>query len=74
MGKVLAILLGLVAMAGGVYLVAAVWWVQFKTVVFGFIPPILFFGGLIAFIAGLSSLKDSSKAAEIEEEKEEKEE
>ncbi len=74
MGKVLAILLGLIAMAGGVYLVAAVWWVPFKTVVFGFIPPILFFGGLIAFIAGLSSLKDSSKAAEIEEEKEDKEE
>ena len=73
MGKVLAILLGLVAMAGGVFLVAAVWWIQFKTVVFGFIPPILFFGGLIAFIAGLSSLRDSSKAAEIEEEQQDKE-
>ena len=67
MGKLLAILLGLAAMAGGVYLVIDVWWVQFITVVKGFIPPILFFGGLIAFIAGISSLKDSSKVSDVED-------
>lgn len=61
MGKVLAILLGLGAMAGGVYLVVAVWWVEFRDLIFGCIPPILFLGGLIAFVAGFSSLKDSSQ-------------
>lgn len=72
MGKVLSILLGLIAMAGGIYLVVAVWWIQFKNLVFGFIPPILFFGGLIAFIAGISSLKNSAKSDEtVEEQKEE---
>jgi hypothetical protein len=76
MGKVVVILCGLIAMAGGVILVAFVWWNQFKHLVFGSIPPILFLGGLIAFIAGISSLKDSirSKKAEAEQPEEEKKE
>lgn len=74
MGKVLAILLGLGAMAGGVYLVAAVWWVEFRDLIFGCIPPILFLGGLIAFVAGLSSFKDSvqDKDEEFDVQEEEK--
>jgi hypothetical protein len=47
MGKALAILAGLIAMAAGVYLVILVWPQQFIDLVFGCIPPILFFGGLI---------------------------
>jgi len=73
MGKYLAIIGGLIAMAAGIILVAFVWWHQFIALVFGFIPPILFFGGLIALIAGISSIKDAMRTKKLEEEtKEEK--
>ena len=42
MGKFLAILFGLIAVAGGAWLAVAVWWQEFYELVFGFIPPILF--------------------------------
>lgn len=71
MGKFLAILLGLVAMAGGVYLAIFVWWREFYELVFGMIPPILFFFGLIAFIAGISSIKDSIRTKKLGEETQE---
>lgn len=73
MGKVLAILGGLIAMAGGVVLVILVWWEEFYELVFGCIPPVLFFGGLIAFIAGISSIKDAMRTKKLEEETEEEE-
>jgi len=73
MGKFLAIVGGLIAMAGGVLLVALCWWPAFKTLVLGAIPPVLFFGGLIALIAGISSLKDAARTKKLEAEaKEEK--
>ena len=68
MGKALAIVGGLIAMAGGVVLVIFVWWREFYELVFGFIPPILFFGGLIALIAGISSIKDAIRTKRLEEE------
>jgi hypothetical protein len=68
MGKYLAILGGLIAIVGGIVLVAFVWWAPFKMVVFGFIPPVLFFGGLIALIAGISSIKDAARTKKLEEE------
>ena len=68
MGKFLAILGGLAAMAGGILLVLFVWRREFYELVFGCIPPILFFGGLIALIAGISSIKDAKRARELEEE------
>jgi hypothetical protein len=68
MGKFLAIIGGLIAMVGGVLLVAFVWWIPFKMLVEGFIPPILFFGGLIALIAGLSSIKDAQRTKQLEAE------
>lgn len=75
MGKVLAIIGGLIAMAGGLYLVIAIWPEQFIALVFGCIPPILFFGGLIAVIAGISGIKDSIRTKKLEKEaKEEKKE
>jgi len=73
MGKVLAILGGLIAMAGGVVLVIFVWPQEFYELVFGCIPPVLFFGGLIAFIAGISSIKDAKRTKKLEEETEEEE-
>jgi len=75
MGKYLAIIGGLIAMVGGVILaLPKIWWFYFKAVVLGFIPPVLFFGGLIALIAGISSIKDAARTKKLEEEtkKEEK--
>ena len=74
MGKYLAVLGGLVAMAAGLVLVIFVWWREFYQLVFGFIPPVLFFGGLIALIAGISSIKDAQRTKKLEEETSEKKE
>lgn len=68
MGKYLAILVGLVAMAAGFLLAVFVWWREFYELIFGCIPPILFFGGLIAMIAGISSIKDAMRTKSLEEE------
>jgi len=73
MGKYLAIIGGLIAMVGGILLLVLKWWVYFKALVLGAIPPVLFFGGLIALIAGVSSIKDAARTKKLEEEtKEEK--
>ncbi|MGQ9673394.1 MAG: hypothetical protein ACUVV5_09715 [Candidatus Aminicenantales bacterium] len=68
MGKYLAIIGGLIAMAAGLILVIFVWWREFYELVFGCIPPVLFFGGLIALIAGISSIKDAIRTKKLEEE------
>ncbi len=68
MGKYLAVLGGLIAMAAGLILVVFVWWKDFIHLVFGFIPPILFLSGLIALIAGISSFKDAQRTKKLEEE------
>ena len=68
MGKMFAILIGLVMMVGGLYLAISVWWEEFYELVFGSIPPILFFIGLIAFIAGISSIKDAKRAKSLDAE------
>ena len=72
MGKFLAVFGGLIAMAAGLVLVIFAWWREFYQLVFGFIPPVLFFGGLIALIAGISSIKDAQRTKKIEEETSEK--
>ncbi len=71
MGKVMAVLLGLVAMAGGVFLIMFFWGPLVLNLILACIPLILLFGGLIAFIAGISSLKDAARAKNLEEETEE---
>jgi len=68
MGKYLAIFFGIIAMLASLYLVIFVWWREFYELVFGFIPPILLFGGLIAIIAGISSIKDSIRQKKLEAE------
>lgn len=67
----MAIFLGLIAMVGGVLLVIFVWWREFIDLVFGCIPPLLFFGGFIALIAGISSIKDAKRTKKLEMEMEE---
>ena len=73
MGKALAILGGLIAMVGGAALAVFVWRQEFIELIFGCIPPILFFGGLIALIAGISSIKDAKRTKKLEEETQEEE-
>jgi hypothetical protein len=71
MGKALAILGGLIAIVGGTALAVFVWRQEFIELIFGCIPPILFFGGLIALIAGISSIKDAKRTKKLEEETQE---
>jgi Na+/H+-dicarboxylate symporter len=68
MGKLFAIICGLILMAGGVWLAIFVWWKEFRELVSGSIPPLLFFIGLIAFIAGISSIKDAQRTKKLQEE------
>ena len=68
MGKYLAIFGGLAAIVGGVVLGALVWWPYFSAIIKGCIPPFLFFGGLIALIAGVSSIKDAQRTKKLEAE------
>ena len=71
MGKVLAIIIGLIAMAGGVVLAVFVWWREFYELIFGFIPPILFFAGFIALVAGITGIKDAIRTKKLEEQEKE---
>ncbi len=74
MGKIVAVIGGLIAMAGGVLLVAFVWWREFYELIFGCVPPLLFFGGLISLVAGISSIRDAMRTKKLEEETKEEEE
>lgn len=73
MGKFIAIVGGLIVMAGGILLAIFVWWQEFYELVFGVIPPLLFLIGLIALIAGISSIKDAKRTKKLEEETPEEE-
>lgn len=68
MGKYAVIIGGLIAMAGGIYLAIFLWWREFYELIFGSIPPLLFLLGLIALIAGISSIKDKNRIKKLEEE------
>lgn len=68
MGKYVAIIGGLIAMAGSIYLAIFLWWREFYELIFGSIPPLLFLLGLIALIAGVSSIKDKKRIKKLEEE------
>ena len=68
MGKLIVIICGLIMMAGGFYLAVFVWWREFYELVFGSIPILLFFVGFIAFIAGISSIKDAMRAKSLDKE------
>ena len=74
MGKYIAVLGGLIAMAGGLALiiVSGAFRHAFVALVEGFIPPVLFFGGVIGLIAGISSIKDAQRTKKLEQETGEK--
>ncbi|MGD9347377.1 MAG: hypothetical protein PVH84_16035 [Candidatus Aminicenantes bacterium] len=68
MGKLFAIICGVILMAGSVWLAVFVWWKEFRELVLGSVPPILFLVGLIVFIAGISSIKDAKRIKKLQEE------
>ena len=70
MGKFIAVIGGLAAMAGGLALVifSHLFRSALYNLILGFIPPILFFGGFIGLIAGISSIKDAARTKKLEEE------
>jgi hypothetical protein len=70
----IALILGLIAAAVGIFLFAGgpTWGPEFLTVLKGCIPPALIVGGIVAVVAGISSIKD--KIAEKKAAKETKEE
>ncbi len=72
-----ALILGVIAALVGIFfftgtLFGITWGAPFLTVLKGFIPPVLVLGGIIAIVAGISSIKD--KMAEKKTVKEKKEE
>ena len=74
MGKFIAVIGGLAAMASGLALI--IFSPFFRSALYhlilGFIPPILFFGGFIGLIAGISSIKDAKRTKKLEQETEPK--
>ena len=54
----LAVIVGLIFVALGLWGIAA-WWPYFVIVLKGSVPPMIIVGGLLAIIAGITSLRDS---------------
>ena len=64
----LALIVGLVFSAIGLVGIVK-WFDSFKDVLKGSIPAMLLCGGLLAIIAGITSIKDSIEAKKLEQEK-----
>ena len=58
MGKILSVILGVLAALLGVILLIN-WWGWFLRGLMAAIPAMLIFGGIIALIAGVSEMKDA---------------
>jgi len=61
MGKYLSVVIGVIVAVTGLVLLLA-WRSDLLTILKGSIPLVLVFGGAIAFLAGLSELKDEAAA------------
>jgi len=67
MGKYITVLGGIVSIIVGIWvLISCGWWSSFVTLLKGSVPPILILGGLAAFFAGISEVKDSMQAKKEE--------
>lgn len=69
-----ALILGVIAALIGIFfftgtLFGITWGVPFLTVLKGFIPPLLIIGGIIAIVAGISSIKDKMAEKKTAKEK-----
>lgn len=70
----LAIVFGLIFMVLGLWGLVS-WWADFLTILKGMLPVLFFFGGLLAVIAGATSIHDAMETRTgIEKETEKKEE
>ena len=49
------------------------WFDQFKTVIEGAVPAMLVCGGILAIIAGITSIKDAIESKKLDQEKKESE-
>ncbi len=72
-----ALILGVIAALVGIFFFTGIlfgitWGVPFLTVLKGFIPPVLILGGIIAIVAGVSSIKDKMAEKKTAKEKKEK--
>jgi len=72
MGKYITVLGGIISIIIGIWGIAAWWW-SFVDLLKGSVPAILVLGGLAAFFAGVSEVKDAMQAKK-EEAKNKKEE
>jgi len=68
----LALIVGIIVVVVGVMLIGGpikCWWPYIWTVIRGLVPLCLIGGGLLAVIAGITTIKDSIEAKKLEEEK-----
>lgn len=63
-----ALVVGLVFVVIGVLGIAR-WLPDFVVIIKGLVPIMLLFGGLLAIVAGITSIKDSVEAKKLEEER-----
>lgn len=72
MGKYITAFGGFISIIVGIWGLVS-WWDSFVMILKGSVPPILILGGLAAFFAGISEIKDGMQAKkEVVETKEEK--
>lgn len=65
MGKYITVLGGIACILVGIWGIASWWW-SFTELLKGCVPPVLVLGGLAAFFAGISEIKDSAQAKKEE--------
>jgi len=65
MGKYITVLGGIISIFIGIWGIVTWWW-SFVWLLKGCVPPVLVLGGLAAFFAGVSEIKDSIKAKKEE--------
>ena len=68
MGKYVTVLGGLISILMGIWGIKTWWW-SFAELLKGCIPPVLVLGGLAAFFAGISEIKDSTQAKKEKDKK-----
>lgn len=65
-----ALIIGLIVVVLGVFGIVT-WFGDFILVLKGSVPAMLICGGLLAIVAGITSIKDSIEAKKLEEERKE---
>jgi|YNPNPStandDraft_1061719.scaffolds.fasta_scaffold99466_2 hypothetical protein len=69
----IALIIGIIVVVLGVVGIVQ-WFSDFVSVLKGAVPPMFVCGGLLAIIAGITSIKDAAEAKKLEEERKKEEE